>query len=796
MSTVEHDAAEEFGPYLVYERLGMGGMATVHRAKKRGIAGFERGVALKRLLPHLAEDKEFIQSFVREAKLASMLVHPNIAQIYDLGRVGAAYYIAMEHVEGIDVRKILRYARRSGEVIPLTVALQIIAELCDALEYAHTYVNELGEHMGIVHRDVSPSNLIISNSGHLKVIDFGIAKAKTKQHHTESGRIKGKLGYLAPEAAKGESWGAPSDVFSAGVVAFELLTTSPLFWGKNDYETLLKVNQLEVPPPSRINPAVPPDLDKLILQALERKGDDRLQSAGDLRVGLDRIATRYGFRLSSREVFDWLSGVSSESWATLKPAPRSLSQQQAAAAAAQLRPLPLPPPPEPQVSSRSTNSGRSTSIAHAAALAEAGHTLGAGSGLVPLPRTGEEDLIAELAWGSDGQSYPLLAGMSGTKPQLSRPSASLAVPKRGLARWALPVGVATALAALAGGALWLRSSTAEPGPKDPPVVSAAAAQAKLTFAVQPADAVVEVGLEGKRPDAANQVTLASGVYSVAIRREGFEPWIKEVTVRAGEDQAIQVALQPAKQANAPAPDAETAERANAAGDASASVGESEDSARRQAAASGRDRTARPNEARRSSAPDGADGGAVGTPALPHAAGAAGASSAGTGSASSAGTGSAGSEGSGSAGGTASSGASADGGNAMAQLPVDQGRASIPPAPAHSIPVAPPTPAAPAKQASTTTPVVSASKVTKVSGTMPNLRVSGRSRDLSNDVVAKLCIDEQGLVTSAQMVRSAAEISDEVQRSLRGWRYQPYLDDGVATPVCFAVPMRVVVVSSN
>src|SRR5499425_3325761 len=133
----ESIAPEEFGPYVVYERLGVGGMATVHRAKKRGIAGFERGVALKRMLPHLADDAEFINSFVREAKLASLLVHPNIAQIYDFGRVGNVYYIAMEHVDGFDVRKMLRYSNRLKEPLPIHVVMSILCELCDALEYAH-----------------------------------------------------------------------------------------------------------------------------------------------------------------------------------------------------------------------------------------------------------------------------------------------------------------------------------------------------------------------------------------------------------------------------------------------------------------------------------------------------------------------------------------------------------------------------------------------------------------------------------------------------------------------------------
>ena len=168
---------EEFGPYLVYERLGVGGMATVHRALERGVEGFERFVALKRLLPHLAEDASFIKAFVREAKLASMLAHVNIVQIYELGRVGTEYFISMEYIEGRDVRKILRHARKVTGPPPLHVTIGILLQLCEALDYAHGKTDEDGHPLGPVHRDVSPSNLLLTTAGHLKVIDFGIAKA-------------------------------------------------------------------------------------------------------------------------------------------------------------------------------------------------------------------------------------------------------------------------------------------------------------------------------------------------------------------------------------------------------------------------------------------------------------------------------------------------------------------------------------------------------------------------------------------------------------------------------------------
>jgi serine/threonine protein kinase/outer membrane biosynthesis protein TonB len=299
-------APDQFGPYEVYERLGLGGMATVCRAKKRGPAGFERSVALKRMLSHLSEDQTFVESFIREAKVSSLLVHPNIAQVYDFGRINGTYYIAMELVPGFDLRKLLRYANRANEPIPLAVVLAILGELCDALEYAHNCLDEQGTALRIVHRDISPSNIIVAHTGHTKVIDFGIAKANSRQLHTESGQVKGKLGYMSPEAALGMQIGPVSDVFSMGVVAWELVTASPLFSARSDFETMRKIREAEVLPPSTHNPACPPDLDQLIMSALVRQDQHRLASASLFRRGLDAVAAREGIHVGSRAVAEWM----------------------------------------------------------------------------------------------------------------------------------------------------------------------------------------------------------------------------------------------------------------------------------------------------------------------------------------------------------------------------------------------------------------------------------------------------------------------------------------------------------
>ncbi len=303
----ELDAVEQFGPYLVYERLGVGGMATVHRALERGIEGFERVVALKRLLPHLAEDASFIKSFVREAKLASFLNHVNIVQIFELGRVGSEYFISMEYIDGKDIRRILRHARKVTGPPPINVTVGLLLQLCEALDYAHTKADENGQPLLLVHRDVSPSNVIVTTAGHVKVIDFGIAKAQSSALRTQTGRVKGKLAYMAPEAISGKDLDARSDLFALGVIAHELLTARPLFASKNEYQTLLKVQRGDIMPPSTYNQTCPPELDAIVLKALARDPDERFASGSDMREELLAMRQRYGLHTGYRDIAAWVA---------------------------------------------------------------------------------------------------------------------------------------------------------------------------------------------------------------------------------------------------------------------------------------------------------------------------------------------------------------------------------------------------------------------------------------------------------------------------------------------------------
>jgi serine/threonine-protein kinase len=299
--------AEVFGAYQVFEKLGTGGMAVVHRAKKQGIAGFEREVALKRMLPHHAENRDFVEAFVREAKLAAKLRHPNVAQVYELGKVEDTYFITMEYVEGPDLRDLLRQLARERMFMPVRVVIAIMLEVCDALDYAHQQArDELGAPLGIVHRDISPSNLIITQGGHVKVIDFGIAKAAPRELATASGRVKGKFGYMAPEALDGSALDGRTDIFSAGVVAHELLCTRRLFGASHSYDTIAKMHRGEIDPPSDHNPRCPRELDDVVLRALERDPDERWQSAEEMRAALCAVAVEHGLEATSDQTAEYL----------------------------------------------------------------------------------------------------------------------------------------------------------------------------------------------------------------------------------------------------------------------------------------------------------------------------------------------------------------------------------------------------------------------------------------------------------------------------------------------------------
>ncbi|MBN2493864.1 MAG: serine/threonine protein kinase [Deltaproteobacteria bacterium] len=277
---------QTFGKYLLTERIGAGGMAEIFRATAFGVEGFTKELCIKRILPTLTSDETFVRMFIDEAKIAVNLHHANIVQVFDLGRIGEHYFIAMELVRGRDLLQIINGCRARKERIPVHIALYLMSSVCQGLDHAHR-VKLDGRPLGLIHRDVSPSNILISWEGAVKVADFGIAKAALKDEKTVTGTLKGKYGYLSPEQVRGDEVDLRSDIFAAGIVLYECLVGKRLFKGATDLETLEQVREARVAgPPSSINKSVPPEVDALVLRALSVRPEDRFQTAAEMHAAL------------------------------------------------------------------------------------------------------------------------------------------------------------------------------------------------------------------------------------------------------------------------------------------------------------------------------------------------------------------------------------------------------------------------------------------------------------------------------------------------------------------------------
>jgi serine/threonine-protein kinase len=285
-----------FGKYQLVERLGRGGMAEVWKARMVGPAGFQRTLVVKRILPELAEDPQFVAMFVSEARLSARLNHVNIVHVFELGEAEGEYYLAMEYVHGHTLTAVMRNLALRG-LPPPGFGAMVVRDLCRALAYAHALTDDNGEPLRLVHRDVSPANVMIGFDGGVKLFDFGIAKAlaEVNEVKTQTGTLKGKLGYMAPELLDGRDFDHRSDLFSVGVLLHETLTGRRLFKGAHDLQTLQLIRQARVAPPSTVNPEVPPELDAICLRALARDPDERYQTGDELAAALDPIVHALGW---------------------------------------------------------------------------------------------------------------------------------------------------------------------------------------------------------------------------------------------------------------------------------------------------------------------------------------------------------------------------------------------------------------------------------------------------------------------------------------------------------------------
>ncbi|MBL9039567.1 MAG: protein kinase [Archangium sp.] len=373
-----------FGKYLLLERLNVGGMAEVFAAKAFGVEGFERILAIKKILPTMAEDSEFITMFIDEARISVQLSHANVVHIHEFGKHEDAYYIAMEYVSGKDLRALLERFRRRREIMPSAMAMYCAAKLCEGLDYAHRKKDARGQELHIIHRDVSPQNVLIGYEGEVKIIDFGIAKAANRSQKTQAGILKGKFGYMSPEQVRGLPIDRRSDIFAVGVILYEMLTGEKLFVGESDFSTLEKVRNAEVPALRQFNPTVPPALEKVVHKALAREVSDRYQWASDLNEDLMRVLmtgeTLYGAKHLSTFMKDAFAddmareAVKMERYASIekpetapespvppkrKPAPPAKSKPLASNAPATL----IPPPTEEELAEMDQSADRTIMVA-------------------------------------------------------------------------------------------------------------------------------------------------------------------------------------------------------------------------------------------------------------------------------------------------------------------------------------------------------------------------------------------------------------------------------------------------
>jgi serine/threonine protein kinase len=307
------------GRYVVLKHIASGGMADVLLGRTDGIEGFERHVVLKRIRPEHARDQRFIRMFLDEARVAANLHHQHIVQVHDIGEAGGEYFIAMEYIHGEDVRTILSTASKTRAHVPLGYAVAIVSAAAAGLHYAHEKRGSDKRPLGIVHRDVSPSNILVGYDGSIKIVDFGIAKATMRQE-TRSGSLKGKVSYMSPEQCKSDDIDRRSDVYSLGVVLYELATTTRLFKGENDYLVMDQIVNGRVSLPRVRRPDLPNELSTIIMRALAPDPERRYFTADELRVALDQFANKAGLTASTSAIAAYMRkqfGERPEPWLEL-----------------------------------------------------------------------------------------------------------------------------------------------------------------------------------------------------------------------------------------------------------------------------------------------------------------------------------------------------------------------------------------------------------------------------------------------------------------------------------------------
>jgi serine/threonine protein kinase len=501
-----------FGKYTLIRRLATGGMAELFLAIQKSVAGFEKLIVIKRILPAMNQDRAFIEMLMHEARIAATLSHPNIVQIFDVGTVDGTYFIAMEHVHGEDLRSIVRQMKNRNVVeFPLEHALSIVLGMCAGLAYAHDRRDLDGTALNIVHRDISPQNVVITFTGDVKVVDFGIAKSDARLHeNTRSGKLKGKIPYMSPEQARGEEVDWRSDIFAAGVMLFELTTGKRLFKGASEFETLKLICEREYPLPSQVRLGYPRELESIVMRALARDRAQRWQSAREMQAALEEFVRRERLPVSNIALSQFMQGLFEDKLA---------SQKEALLQGKQLADIIAPDQGADSAGSldlRNTGSTSSTSAGAAARTLTGGR---AGRGRAGL-------LLAAL-----GAAAAVVIGLGiatwARHRAAGRPPPAANAPAAPIAADAPPP---TALAGVGRGALAIAS--------DPPGAS-----------------IVVNGEDTGQTTPSTLAKLALGApYAIALKKDGFQDAAQTVTLTAQDPSgAVSLVLQRDPPAADPSP---------------------------------------------------------------------------------------------------------------------------------------------------------------------------------------------------------------------------------------------------
>jgi serine/threonine protein kinase len=520
-----------FGKYILLERISVGGMAEVFKAKSFGVKGFAKIIAIKKILPQLAEDAHFVDMFVNEAKTSVQLTHANICQIFDLGREGNDHFIAMEYISGKDLLSLHNYFRRTRVRMPIHLVAYIAARMCEGLDYAHRRKGQDGEPLGIVHRDVSPQNVIVSYDGGVKIIDFGIAKARTRNYQeTQAGVLKGKFGYMSPEQIEGtREIDHRSDVFAIGTVVHELLTGKRLFLGDSDFATLEMVRNAEVQAPSVTNPEVPPELDAILFRALARDPDERYAWASDMADDLNMLGHRLGKPFAAQALGEWMVEHFAADIAKEKARHEIYAEIDGTGSPDDSVEADATKVDDPDLGPPGAGSSLDIEEEEETALWE------------PI-----EDLVSAPARPSPRHTratenvpaVPPAQPETSAPPLTARPTLPGIPPRRGgTTRRDVLVAVLLVVLAGAGGVLAYRALDAQ---------KTGGATAGLVVRVDPPDDVTiyvdNQVVAGRSPFV--QKDLAIGPHALRVERTGYEPWVGQVTLRTDEVAEKQVTLKP------------------------------------------------------------------------------------------------------------------------------------------------------------------------------------------------------------------------------------------------------------